>query len=96
MIVYLGEPGDATDNASIAWPEVRGHFKAGTLTVTQVLSESAAECRKLGVNPLTVADGIAPTDDPVLMFRSPTYAISFLRQLSQAVASIHEAPIVSR
>jgi catalase len=96
MTVYLGESGDATDNASIAWPEGRKHLKAGTLTITQVLSESAAECRKMNVNPLMVADGIAPTDDPVLLFRSPTYAIGFVQQLSQALGPVHEAPVVAR
>ena len=96
MTVYLGEAGDATDNASIAWPEGRRHLKAGTLTISQVLSESAAECRKLNVNPLLVTDGIAPTDDPVLLFRSPTYAIGFVQQLSQALGAMQDPSGVAR
>jgi catalase len=29
-----------------------------------------------------MANGIAPTDDPVLLFRSPTYAVSFVKRLT--------------
>jgi catalase len=29
-----------------------------------------------------MADGIAPTNDPVLLFRSPAYAVSFGKRLS--------------
>jgi catalase len=28
-----------------------------------------------------MSDGIAPTDDPVLLFRSPAYAESFVKRL---------------
>jgi len=29
-----------------------------------------------------MADGIAPTNDPILRFRSPAYAVSFVKRLS--------------
>ena len=87
MIVYVGQPGDTTDNASIAWPESRRHFKAGTLTITQAGPESAADCEKAGFDPLIVADGIGLADDPVLLFRSPTYAIAFVGRLARALGS---------
>ncbi len=32
MIVYVGEAGDPLDNPTLAWPETRKHFTAGTLT----------------------------------------------------------------
>ena len=28
-----------------------------------------------------MADGIAPSDDPVLLFRSPSYVLSYARRL---------------
>jgi hypothetical protein len=28
-----------------------------------------------------MSDGIAPTDAPVLLFRSPSYAISFIKRM---------------
>jgi len=82
MVVYEGEPGDSEDNATLAWPETRRHFKAGTLTITQAMRQSGAECEKINFDPLVMADGIAPTNDPVLLFRSPAYAISFGKRLS--------------
>jgi catalase len=91
MIVYVGEPDDATDNASIAWPESRRHFKAGTLTIARALPGRAADCQKASFDPLIVADGIALSDDPILLFRSPTYASGFVRRLPQALRSTRSA-----
>jgi catalase len=28
-----------------------------------------------------MADGIAPSDDPILLFRSPSYGLSYTRRL---------------
>ncbi|WP_295995624.1 catalase family peroxidase [Rugamonas sp.] len=82
MIVYEGEPGDPVDNATLAWPEARRHFKAGTLTIAQATPQAGAECEKINFDPLVMADGIAPTSDPILLFRSPAYAFSFAKRLS--------------
>ena len=85
MIVYVGEPGDTADNATIAWPELRKHFNAGRLTIIQGVSGGKPACEEIHFDPLIVADGIAPTDDPILLFRSPTYASAFVGHLSQAL-----------
>jgi catalase len=82
MIVHVGEPGDPEDNATIAWPDTRKHFIAGTLTIIQAMAQSGAECEKINFDPLVMADGIGPTNDPVLLFRSPAYAISFGKRAS--------------
>jgi catalase len=82
MVVYMGEPGDPEDNATLAWPETRKHFTAGTLAITQAMPQAGAECEKINFDPLVMADGIGPTNDPVLLFRSPAYAISFAKRLS--------------
>ena len=87
MIVYVGDPDDTTDNATVAWPENRQHFKAGTLTISKLTPGIADDCEKASFDPLIVADGIAPSDDPVLLFRSPTYASAFVGRLSQALGS---------
>jgi catalase len=96
MIVYLGEPTDTTDNPSIPWPQKRRHLKLGTLTITQVLPESAAACAKMNFDPLITADGIAPTDDPVLLFRSPTFGLTFSGILAQTLAPARSTPVVGR
>jgi catalase len=82
MVVYVGEPGDPTNNPTLAWPETRRHFTAGTLTITQAMPQKGAECEKINFDPLIMADGISASDDPVLLFRSPSYALSFAKRLS--------------
>ncbi len=83
MIVYVGEPGDPQDNPTLAWPETRKHFSAGTLTITQATpQQKGMACGPINFGPLVMADGIAPTKDPILLFRSPAYAVSFAKRLS--------------
>lgn len=82
MWVILGEPGDVPDNPTLAWPESRPHQVAGTLSIGAATPQAGAECEKINFDPLVMADGIAPTDDPILLFRSPAYALSFSRRLT--------------
>jgi len=41
----------------------------------------AAGSYKINYDPLAMADGFQPTDDPVRLFRSPSYVISYTRRL---------------
>jgi catalase len=83
MIVYVGEPGDPEDNPTLAWPETRRHFTAGTLSITQATpQQKGIACEPINFDPLIMADGIAPTNDPILRFRSPAYAVSFAKRRS--------------
>jgi catalase len=83
MIVYVGEPGDPQDDPTLAWPEARKHFIAGTLSITQATpQQKGVACEPINFNPLVMADGIGPTNDPILLFRSPAYAVSFAKRLS--------------
>jgi catalase len=83
MIVYVGEPGDAVDNPTIAWPESRKHFIAGTLTISEASpQQKGAACEPINFDPLVMVDGIAPSSDPVLLVRSPAYAVSFGKRLA--------------
>lgn len=82
MIVIVGQAGDPEDDPTLAWPEGRRRFKAGTLTVTAAMAQKGAECEAINYDPLVMADGMAPTDDPVLRFRSPAYAVSAGKRLS--------------
>jgi catalase len=81
MILTIGEPGDPADNPTLLWPENRTEIRAGTLTITSATPSREAGSYRINYDPLVMADGIAPTDDPVLLFRSPSYAISFSRRL---------------
>ncbi|CAG4884894.1 Catalase-related peroxidase [Georgfuchsia toluolica] len=81
MLVSIGEPGDPENNPTLAWPENRKQIKAGTLTISSAMPQKDAACEKINYDPLVMADGIAPTNDPILLFRSPAYAISFAKRL---------------
>lgn len=82
MVVYIGEPGDPIDNPSVAWPESRRHFVAGTLSLSSATPQHGAPCENINFDPLVMSDGIAPTNDPILLFRSPAYAVSFGKRIS--------------
>jgi catalase len=45
------------------------------------MPQRGAECERINFDPLVMADGIAPTNDPVLQFRSAAYAVSFAKRL---------------
>jgi catalase len=81
MVVYVGQPGDPETNPTVAWPESREHFTAGTLSIKEASPQPGAACEKINFDPLVMADGMAPTQDPILLFRSPAYAISFAKRL---------------
>lgn len=83
MIVSLGEPGDTLDDPTILWPASRSEFNAGTLVLETATPDPQAGSYKINYDPLMMSDGIAATNDPVLLFRSPSYAISHERRLRE-------------
>ncbi|MEQ1715745.1 MAG: catalase, partial [Hyphomicrobium sp.] len=80
MIVTIGQPGDPETDPTQAWPADRREFKAGTLTINSAVPQKGAECEAINFDPLTMAAGIEPTDDPILLFRSPAYAVSYSKR----------------
>jgi len=81
MVVSIGEAGDSEVNPTLAWPEDRKKVKVGTLAINAAMPQKGAVCEPINFDPLVMADGIAPTNDPVLLFRSPAYAVSFAKRL---------------
>lgn len=81
MVIALGEPGDPVDDPTLAWPANRKEVKVGTLTISSALPQKGAECEKINFDPMVMSDGIAPTNDPILLFRSPAYATSFAKRM---------------
>jgi catalase len=82
MVLTVGEPGDPENDATQPWPVQRQELIVGTLKITSAGPSPNAVCEKINFDPLVMTDGIAPTNDPVLLFRSPAYAISFGRRIS--------------
>jgi catalase len=83
LIVTLGQPGDPTNDATIAWPDNREHVDAGTLTIDHIESEETGSCRDINYDPLVLPSGIAPSDDPLLSARSAAYSQSFTRRAGE-------------
>ena len=81
MVASIGVAGDPEDNPTLAWPDTRKKVKIGTLSINSAMPQQGAECERINFDPLIMADGIAPTNDPVLRFRSPAYAVSFAKRL---------------
>jgi len=81
MMLTIGVAGDPEDNPTLAWPEDRKQLKVGTLTITSAMPQKGAECEPINFDPLVMSDGVAPTRDPVLQFRSPAYAVSYAKRL---------------
>ena len=81
MMLTIGVAGDPEDNPTLAWPDERKQVKVGTLTIASAMPQKGASCEPINFDPLAMADGIAPTKDPVLQFRSPAYAVSFAKRL---------------
>ncbi len=80
MQVSIGEPGDPVDDPSVQWPPGRQRIQAGVLTIKSATPRKGGACEPINYDPLVMADGIAPTDDPILNFRSPAYAVSFAKR----------------
>ncbi len=83
MMVSIGQPGDSETDPTVLWPVERPRIKAGTLTISRAEAQKGAPCEPINFDPLVMAPGIQPTDDPILRFRSPAYAVSFGKRLSE-------------
>ena len=83
MMLSIGQPGDVESDPTVLWPAERPRIKAGTLTITAAGPQKGAPCEAINFDPLVMADGLEPGNDPVLRFRSPAYAVSFGKRMSE-------------
>jgi catalase len=86
----LAEPGDATADPTIAWPEERTLLQVGKLIVTSRSSDEEHWQQQV-FDPTRVAPGVELSDDPILAFRARAYAVSAQRRQGQneVVAETH-------
>jgi len=83
LIVIVGQPGDPTNDATIAWPAGREQVNVGTLTLDRVESDDTSAARDINFDPLVLPDGIVPSDDPLLSARSAVYSQSYTRRAGE-------------
>ena len=83
MLLVVANPGDRTDNATIAWTGTHQRTDAGTLTLERVMPEETGACRDLNFDPTIVPRGIALSDDPLLGARAKVYSTSFTHRATE-------------
>jgi catalase len=83
LIIIVGQPGDPTNDATVAWPTGREQVDVGTLTLDQIESEDTSAARDINFDPLVLPAGIATSDDPLLSARSAVYSRSYTRRAGE-------------
>jgi catalase len=86
LVLVLGQPGDPTNDATLAWPEDRERVDVGTLTIDHIDGEATGAARTINFDPLVLPNGIAGSDDPLLSARSAAYSQSFTRRVGEPVS----------
>jgi catalase len=87
LIITVGQPGDPTDDATIAWPDSREQVDVGTLTLDRAQSDDTSPATALNFDPLVLPPGIVPSNDPLLSARSAVYSQSFTRRAGEGKPS---------
>jgi catalase len=80
IVVQLAAEGDATDDATVHWPESREQVELGTVELTHVLPDSPAQQKHIIFDPIPRVDGIEPSADPLLELRAAIYLLSGRRR----------------
>ena len=80
--IQVANADDVVNDATVVWPDDRKTVDLGTVSLTAMHADGAAYEKKTMFNPLLLVDGIAPTDDPILLARPGAYAVSFGRRIS--------------
>lgn len=79
LFAIIGEVEDPVDDPTKDWPDSRGKVEIGRLellTKTDVAED-------LLFDPTVLPEGIECSEDPILQFRNPAYAISYTRRSSE-------------
>lgn len=82
IALQIAEAGDAITDPTVVWPKERAVVQLGTLTLTEIKTDGASFEKANMFNPLAIPEGISPTEDPILLARPISYAISFGRRLT--------------
>lgn len=81
LLLQLADKGDVLTDPTVVWPESRQIIELGTFTLDTIVENSTVAEKSIMFNPLMLPEGIAPSQDPVLLARPGAYAVSFGRRL---------------
>ncbi len=76
LVVQLPNPGDATKDPSLVWPDDRKTIDVGEISIVSAVPDNEAAQAALGFDPARLTDGIDLSDDPFPDLRSDVYALS--------------------
>jgi catalase len=80
ILVQVANDNDIVDDATVHWPEERTLINLGRILLTNPVSDSAREQKKIIFDPIPRVDGIEPSDDPLLELRAAIYLLSGRRR----------------
>ena len=80
LLAQLARPGDPTADPSKPWPDDRELVDLGEIALTHPAADNEAAEKELMLLPGNLADGIEPSDDPMIDVRDEAYAVSFGRR----------------
>lgn len=78
VIAQLARPGDQLLDSTDPWPQDRTKVTMGRILIDRAEGQG---CDKDMFLPTTLPAGIAPSADPILAARAPSYAVSLGRRL---------------
>jgi len=84
LILQIADKDDLVHDPSVIWPENRRQVELGTLVLNRVADQGPLIEKKLAYSPLNLSEGIAPSTDPILLFRPAAYALSEERRHKNA------------
>ncbi len=81
IALQIANANDEINDATVSWPKDRQVVELGTLSLIGIDPQGEKFAKSNMYNPLALVDGIEPSQDPILLARPGTYAVSFGRRL---------------
>jgi catalase len=81
LLLQLAGDDDPIDDPSAVWPDDRELVTGGTLEITALVDDPEGGGHIDVFDPMRLADGVEPSDDPVLHARPKAYSVSAYERL---------------
>ena len=82
LLAQIAAKNDVVNDPTVIWPNDRKLIELGVISLEAPVADNVAAEKALAFNPLILLDGIAPSEDPVLLARPGAYAVSVGRKLA--------------
>jgi catalase len=82
LLVQIAAKDDVVNDPTLIWPNDRKLVELGVISLEAPVADNVATEKALAFNPLILLDGIAPSEDRILLARPGAYAVSVGRRLA--------------